>query len=118
MQASGSGAINQPKKSTQRSLHWSLKSCRTGTLVVAGRQEIKVNDELRELRMAGIVRPADILNDKHNFYEIAEARIAYLWTRGSLSRTLRTQHGEDAMEDPVFTSTRTQMQQATAVIYA
>ena len=66
--------------------------------MVAGRQEVKVNNELRELRMAGIVRPSDIRNDNTIPYErIAEARIAY-GGRGALSRTQDRSYGEDAMD--------------------
>ena len=69
-----------------------------GTLVVAGRQDILGNQELRELRMAGIVRPADIRDDNTISYDkIAEARIAY-GGRGTLSRAQERSYGEDAMD--------------------
>ncbi len=64
-----------------------------GSLVIAGRQEVKVNSELRELRIAGIIRPQDIEQDNSIPYEkIAEARISY-GGRGQLSRTQRTNYG-------------------------
>lgn len=64
-----------------------------GSLVIAGRQEVKVNYELRELRIAGIIRPQDIDQDNSIPYEkIAEARISY-GGRGQLSRTQRTNYG-------------------------
>ena len=75
--ASGSGAINRNEQIDLKVAALVIDKLPNGTLVVAGRQEIKVNHELRELRMAGIVRPADIRNDNTISYEkIAEARIA------------------------------------------
>jgi flagellar L-ring protein FlgH len=68
-----------------------------GNLVVAGRQEIKVNEEVRELRVAGIIKPGDIGSDNSISYEkIAEARITY-GGRGQISRQTRSAYGEEAM---------------------
>ncbi|MDA1024308.1 MAG: flagellar basal body L-ring protein FlgH [Proteobacteria bacterium] len=56
-----------------------------GLLVVVGRQEIRVNSELRELMVTGIVRPSDIDSDNTITHDkIAEMRVAY-GGRGTLS---------------------------------
>lgn len=56
-----------------------------GALVILGRQEIRVNKELRELMVTGVVRAEDIESDNSiNHEKIAEMRIAY-GGRGTLS---------------------------------
>lgn len=49
-----------------------------GTLAIEGRQEIRVNYELRELTVSGVIRPQDIDADNSIAHErIAEMRLAY-----------------------------------------
>ncbi len=56
-----------------------------GNLVIVGRQEIRVNNELRELMVTGVVRPEDIDSTNVVSHEkIAEMRVAY-GGRGTLS---------------------------------
>jgi flagellar L-ring protein precursor FlgH len=56
-----------------------------GNMVLMGRQELLVNQEIRELVVLGVVRPEDIDSDNSITHEkIAELRVAY-GGRGTLS---------------------------------
>src|SRR5438132_5764268 len=69
-----------------------------GNLVVEGKQEIRVNFEIRELIVAGIVRPEDIQSDNTiDSSKIAEARIAY-GSRGQISDVKQPHHGQPVLD--------------------
>jgi flagellar L-ring protein precursor FlgH len=69
-----------------------------GNLVVAARQEILVNSELRQLQVTGVVRPQDIASDNTVTHDrMAEARISY-GGRGQLTDVQSPRWGQQIMD--------------------
>lgn len=96
--ASGSGAISRNEKINLKVAALVVQMLPNGNMVVAGRQEVKVNQELRELRVAGIIRPEDIgLNNTIPYEKIAEARITY-GGDGVITRQQQRSYGEDVVD--------------------
>ena len=97
-EANGTGSIRRTESIQLRVAALIIQTLPNGNFVIAGRQEVKVNQELRELRIAGIIREADIgVANTINYDKIAEARISY-GGKGQISVVQSPRVGQDFLE--------------------
>lgn len=69
-----------------------------GNMVVEGRQEVRVNFEMRELIVAGIVRPEDVASDNTiDSTKIAQGRIAY-GGKGQITDVQQPRYGQQVLD--------------------
>jgi flagellar L-ring protein precursor FlgH len=96
--SSGQGAINSAEKIKLTIAAVVTHVLPNGNMMIQGRQEVRTNQELRELTVAGIVRPEDIsAANTIRHTQIAEARIGY-GGRGALTRAQQVPAGQAIIE--------------------
>ncbi len=96
--ANGSGNISRSERVNLTIAAVITAVMPNGNLVIQGRQEVRTNRELRELTVAGIVRPEDISSANTIAHtQIAEARISY-GGRGDVSRMQNTPAAQSLVE--------------------
>jgi flagellar L-ring protein precursor FlgH len=69
-----------------------------GNMVVQGHQELRVNYEVRELQLMGVIRPQDIsATNSVDYSKLAEARISY-GGRGQLMDIQQPRYGQQLLD--------------------
>lgn len=96
--SSGNGSVSRNEEITLRVAATVVDVLPNGHMVVQGNQEVRVNFELRDLQVAGIVRPEDISRRNEITYDkIAGARISY-GGRGQISDVQQPRAGQQLVD--------------------
>ena len=96
--ASGDGSVSRREKLTLRVAATILDVLPNGILSIGGKQEVRVNFELRELLVSGYVRPEDISRQNEITYDkIASARISY-GGQGQITDMQQPRYGQQIID--------------------
>jgi flagellar L-ring protein FlgH len=94
----GEGSVNRSEQLQTNVAGVITQVLPNGNMVVEGKQEVRVNFEIRELIVAGIVRPEDIESDNTiDSTKIAQARIAY-GGRGQITDVQQPRYGQQVLD--------------------
>ncbi len=97
-QMNGQGTINRNDQLLTHVAAVVTQLLPNGNMVIEGKQEIRLNQEVRELIVAGVARPEDIESDNTiDLPKIAEARVAY-GGRGTLTNIQQERWGQQVMD--------------------
>ena len=90
----GDGSVRRNEKLELRVAATIVDVLQNGVLRIEGRQEVRVNFEVRELLVSGYVRPEDISRQNQITYDkIASARISY-GGRGQITDVQQPRYGQ------------------------
>jgi flagellar L-ring protein FlgH len=96
--STGTGSVNRAESVSLTVAAVITDRLPNGNLVIGGSQEVRINNELRELLVSGVIRPEDIAADNTiDHSKIAEARISY-GGKGDISAVQRNRYGARVYE--------------------
>jgi len=94
----GKATVNRQEQVTLEVAALVTQVLPNGNLVVQGHQEIRVNYEVRDLQVTGVLRPQDISSiNTVALDKLAEARVSY-GGRGQLTSTQQPRYGEQLLD--------------------
>lgn len=94
----GKGEVKRDEKIRLKVAAVVTQKLPNGNLVIRGKQQIRVNTELRDLTVTGVIRPQDIDGQNTVTYDqIAEARISY-GGKGVISDVQTPRYGQRAVD--------------------
>jgi flagellar L-ring protein precursor FlgH len=97
-QTTGAGSVKRNEQVVTNIAAVVTQLLPNGNFVIEGKQEVRVNFEIRELIVAGIIRPEDIEADNTiASAKIAQARIAY-GGRGQITDVQQPRYGQQVMD--------------------
>jgi len=96
--ASGQGQVKRNEAISLKIAARVIEVLPTGHLMITGRQEVRVNFELRDLQIVGLIRPEDVTRNNDITYDkMAEARISY-GGRGHISDVQQARYGQQVLD--------------------